>query len=144
MVRSKDGMDAAEPSTNAVSAANLLKLGALLADDAYVELGAKTVAAFAVEAGQHPGLFGGVLCASVMARLGVRLIVIVSGGAGKTGATLPKRVRPGDVVVRLEKDTEQAWLCKRNPFIAAIDTTKAGAHVCEGRTCRIVEDVGSL
>lgn len=64
-------MDTSLPSTNAVSAANLLRLGDLTGEVALSARARATVNAFEPEMLQHPWLFPGLLGAVVMARLGV-------------------------------------------------------------------------
>lgn len=64
-------MDTALPSTNAVSVANLFRLGDLLADDKFTSLARETIDAFEAEVLQHPWLFPGLLAGVVTARLGV-------------------------------------------------------------------------
>ncbi|PHH91674.1 hypothetical protein CDD83_10759 [Cordyceps sp. RAO-2017] len=71
ILRLKDGMDTSLPSTNAVSAGNLARLGALLDDCYFAGQARGTVNAFEAELLEHPGLFPGLLGALVMARLGV-------------------------------------------------------------------------
>lgn len=72
ILRLKDGMDTSLPSTNAVAASNLFRLGALLADEEYATLARGTVNAFEAEMLQHPWLFPGLLGSVVTARLGVQ------------------------------------------------------------------------
>ncbi|PFH59810.1 hypothetical protein XA68_11858 [Ophiocordyceps unilateralis] len=67
ILRLKDGMDTSLPSTNAVSASNLFRLGT----DRYSALARGTVNAFEAEILQHPWLFPGLLASVVTARLGM-------------------------------------------------------------------------
>ncbi|KAF3768785.1 hypothetical protein M406DRAFT_82026 [Cryphonectria parasitica EP155] len=70
ILRLKDGMDTAQPSTNAISASNLFRLGVMLGDTHYTKLARETINAFEVEALQYPWLFIGLLGGVVTARLG--------------------------------------------------------------------------
>ncbi|KAF4587142.1 DUF255 domain protein [Ophiocordyceps camponoti-floridani] len=70
ILRLKDGMDTSLPSINAVSAANLFRLGALVGCDGYSALARSTINAFEAELLQHPWLFPGLLGCVVTARLG--------------------------------------------------------------------------
>lgn len=70
ILRLKDGMDTAQPSTNAISASNLFRLGFILGDPHYTKLARETINAFEVEALQYPWLFIGLLGGVVTARLG--------------------------------------------------------------------------
>lgn len=70
ILRLKDGMDTAQPSTNAESASNLFRLGFVLGETHYNKLARETINAFEVEALQYPWLFIGLLGGVVTARLG--------------------------------------------------------------------------
>lgn len=72
-------MDKSAPSTNAVAASNLFRLGALLDDrraehSHYARQARETVAAFEAEILQYPWLFVGLLTSVVTARLGVKKV----------------------------------------------------------------------
>ncbi|KAG6009611.1 hypothetical protein E4U21_001978 [Claviceps maximensis] len=69
-LRLKEGMDSSLPSVNALAAANLLHLAALLDDDVYALLATGTVNAFEPEMLQYPWLFPGLLVVVAKARLG--------------------------------------------------------------------------
>lgn len=146
LIRSKDAMDNAEPSTNGVTAQNLFRLAALLDDDAYAKLARKTVLAFEVEMGQHPGLFTGLMGGVAMTRLGVRPIVISGQGQEAEDAVREVRgmVRPGSTVVRVSGDVgREEWLRGRNALVGSVKADRDMVQVCEGRSCRIVK-VGEL
>lgn len=70
LLRLKDGMDTALPSTNAISVSNLYRLGDLLGDEKFTSLARETIDAFEAEMLQHPWLFPGLLDGVVTARLG--------------------------------------------------------------------------
>ncbi|TPX11090.1 uncharacterized protein E0L32_007951 [Thyridium curvatum] len=97
ILRLKDGMDTTQPSTNAVSASNLFRLGGLLGDGddgddgEYTRLAVETVHAFEVEMLQHPWLFPGLLSGVVSARLGGRRFALCGGGDGAEGGELVAR-----------------------------------------------------
>ena len=67
-------MDTSLPSTNAVSVANLYRLGALLDDERFSALARGTINAFEAEMLQHPWLFPGLLASVVTARLGAEAV----------------------------------------------------------------------
>ena len=69
-------MDKSQPSTNAVAAANLFRLGALFASKEYTSLARETVNAFEAEVLQYPWLFVGLLASVVSMRLGVRVVKV--------------------------------------------------------------------
>ncbi|SPO00219.1 related to DUF255 domain protein [Cephalotrichum gorgonifer] len=79
ILRLKDGMDTSLPSTNAASAWNLFRLGAMLDDSRYTTLAKETVAAFEAEILQYPWLFPGLLAGVVASRLGGRNWLVVGG-----------------------------------------------------------------
>jgi len=70
ILRLKSGMDKAEPSTNAVSASNLFRLGTFLKNKAYIQQANETINAFEAEILQYPYLFTGLLTGVVASRLG--------------------------------------------------------------------------
>ncbi|KAK8145504.1 hypothetical protein G3M48_004353 [Beauveria asiatica] len=74
ILRLKDGMDTSLPSTNAVSVANLYRLGHLLDDETLTGMARSSINAFEAEMLQHPWLFPGLLGGVVTARLGVSTV----------------------------------------------------------------------
>lgn len=94
ILRLKDGMDTAQPSTNAVSASNLFRLGFILGDTHYTKLARETINAFEVEALQYPWLFIGLLGGVVTARLGGIVWLTkkaTTGGGGGDGKNSNKK-----------------------------------------------------
>lgn len=71
-------MDKSQPSTNAVSASNLFRLGTSLAKPEYMHLAKETISAFESEILQYPWLFVSLLTGVVAARLGVKIVVVSS------------------------------------------------------------------
>lgn len=141
LIRSKDAMDNAEPSTNGVSAGNLFKLASLLDDERYLGLAKRTVKAFEVEMGQHPGLFTGLLGSVVMSHLGVKGVMISgeSKGAEEAIESLRTTVRPGSTVVRVGGGAKSDWLRSRNELLKDLDPKRVMVQLCEGRQCRLLE-----
>lgn len=142
-------MDAAEPSTNGVSASNLYRLGALLSDGSYTSLARRTVDAFATEMGQHPFLFGTMLSSVVAGRLGMSSVVITGEGEEVDAAVAKSRLRlkGNTTVARKGGGARSEWLEGRNGLIGAMDPGRAGMQLCEGGVCREVlgvEDVGKV
>lgn len=72
-------MDKAQPSTNAVSASNLFRLGVLLDSEPYTLQAKETINAFEAEILQYPWLFVGLLISVVTARLGVKKVCVQRG-----------------------------------------------------------------
>lgn len=91
ILRLKDGMDTAQPSTNAVSVSNLFRLGFILGDTHYIKLARETINAFEVEALQYPWLFIGLLSGVVTARLGGIVWATRPAGSGEKEVELRKK-----------------------------------------------------
>ena len=141
LIRVKDGMDNAEPSTNGVSATNLFRLGSLLHDAEYERLGRQTVAAFEVEMGQHPGLYSGLMAPVVASKLGMKGIVV--SGEDEVSRTVVKRfhetLAPNHTLLKIVGGVQDAWLRQRNGLLRHLDADKAMVQVCSGGACKILE-----
>ncbi|PSK43605.1 hypothetical protein B9Z65_7119 [Elsinoe australis] len=152
LIRSKDAMDNAEPSTNGVSAGNLFKLGALLnttgdegvlgtGESTFEELAVRTLRAFEVELGQHPGLMTELLGSVVKCRLGMRSVLVAGEGerVEKAMGTLSEGVWPGVVVLRVGKEGAGEWLEGKNETLKGLGG-KELVQVCVGTKCMLVGD----
>ncbi|TDZ32650.1 Spermatogenesis-associated protein 20 [Colletotrichum spinosum] len=143
ILRLKDGMDTALPSTNAVSVSNLFRLGIMLSDEAYTALARESINAFEAEILQYPWLFPGLLSGVVTGRLGGVTWVILRGD-GADDAELTKRLlrklhtdaRGGlrnVLVLRGEDDL----LVKRSPVLKElVQTQQPGAYHLENGVYR--------
>lgn len=142
LVRSKDAADNAEPGTNGVSAWNLLRLGSLLDDAAYVEKGRQTIAAFRPDVRKQPAAYSGLLGAAVAARVGLKGVALSGEGDLVSAAIkrLHSAVRPGWTVLRVGGSAKSEWLRGRNQLLKDLDVTKEVAQLCEGKTCRLLGD----
>ncbi|KAF3807399.1 Spermatogenesis-associated protein 20 [Colletotrichum gloeosporioides] len=138
ILRLKDGMDTALPSTNAVSVSNLFRLGIMLSDEAYTALARESINAFEAEILQYPWLFPGLLSGVVTARLGgATWVVIRKDGvnddeiATKLLRKIHSEARGGlrnIIVLKSENDA----LAKRSPALKELVTTqKPGAYRLE-------------
>jgi uncharacterized protein YyaL (SSP411 family) len=140
ILRLKDGMDNAEPSTNGFSASNLNRLSSILDDQEYEKLARKTVQAFEAETMQHPFLFASLLESVVAGRLGVKGIVVT--GDGEQVADAMKKIRQtvgtNRTLVRLEDGLKSDWLKGRNSLLKAMDPARNGVQVCEAGVCKEV------
>ncbi|KAI9813911.1 MAG: hypothetical protein M1832_006058 [Thelocarpon impressellum] len=136
ILRLKDGMDSAEPSTNGLSAQNLHRLSSLLNDESYAAYARKTCQAFEAEIMQHPFLFSSLLPAVVAGALGTRSIVVV--GAAEEEAV--KRLRAQTTLsglTTIARYEPGGWLARRNALLATVkEGDEARVMVCEGGTCR--------
>ncbi|KAK6430975.1 hypothetical protein LTR95_012870, partial [Oleoguttula sp. CCFEE 5521] len=134
LVRTKDGMDNAEPSVNGVSASNLFRLGSMLNDAKYEKLSRQTVAAFEVEIGQHPGLFSGMMSSIVAAKLGCRGLMVA--GVGEVAEAAVRKYREGVfptmTIIRVGNGAEDGWLKGRNDLLADTDGDREMVQLCEG------------
>ena len=144
LLRLKSGMDAAEPSSNSVSARNLYRLSSMLGDERYGAVAAETVMAFEAEVEQFPHCFAGMLASVVIGRLGVKGVVLTGHAAGEGNggkeveAVLEKlrgQVRPDVTIVSVGKGRGD-WLRSRNELLRAMDGEKIGVMVCEAGACR--------
>ena len=138
ILRLKDGMDNAEPSTNGVSASNLYRLGSLFEDESYTALARRTCTAFATEMTQHPFVFTTMMSSVVAGRLGVRSVVICGEGEDVDAAVTKSRLRlkPNTTVARLGGGAKSKWLKGRNKLLAAMKEDKPSVQVCEGGVCK--------
>lgn len=140
ILRLKDGLDNAEPSTNGLSARNLNRLGAMLEDEEYRTQAKRTLHSFEAEILQHPFLFVGLLDAVVVEQLGIRTLVIT--GSGKAVDDYVEKLRSGTpwgrTMVKLGEGIESKWLQERNMLIKAMDPNKAGVQLCEAGSCKEV------
>lgn len=145
LVRTKDGMDNAEPSVNGVSARNLHCLGSLLNEAEYTTMAERTVAAFEVEISQHPGLFSGMMASIVASKVGTKGLMIAGDGpvAQKALQAVRKGVHPNVTVLRISPDTKDSeWLRSRNDLIKDLDASKEVVQLCEGTSCRVLDSNG--
>ncbi|KAJ0277233.1 hypothetical protein COL940_007869 [Colletotrichum noveboracense] len=145
ILRLKDGMDTALPSTNAVSVSNLFRLGIILSDEAYTALARESINAFEAEILQYPWLFPGLLSGVVTARLGGATWVIIRKDGVNDDEIATKLLRKihseargglrNIVVLRSEDDA----LAKRSPALKELVTTQEpGAYRLENGVYRLV------
>lgn len=138
IMRLKDGMDNAEPSTNGVSASNLYRLSSILEDGDYSLKAEQTVSAFATEMSQHPFLFTSMMASLAGLKLGTRSAVITGQGAEVEDAVRRSRLtlKPNTTVARLGGQSKSSWLRSRNPLVASMDPEKPSVQVCEQGMCK--------
>lgn len=134
LMRLKSGMDAAEPSSNNISARNLYRLSSIFDDASYFAKAKETVEAFEAEVEQFPFTFSGMLGSVVMGRLGMKSVVF-TGEYDENLKRFRQTVRPNSTVVALGKG-KGLWLRERNDLLKQMDAEKDGVMVCEGGTCR--------
>ena len=141
LIRSKDGMDNAEPSTNGVSANNLFRLGSILNDTEYEKRAKQTVAAFEVEIGQHPGLFSGMMSSVVASTLGMKGLMVV--GDGEDAEAMLKKfnenITPNYTILRIGGGVNSEWLRSRNDLLKDLDGTRSMFQLCESGVCKLLD-----
>lgn len=135
LLRLKNGMDSAEPSSNNISASNLHRLASMLDDEEYARHARETVAAFEAEIEQFPFTFTGMLGSIVKSKLGSRSAVITGKGNEEVMLALRSSIGPARTVTRLG-DGKGEWLKRRNALVGDLDGTRDGVFVCEGRSCK--------
>ena len=138
-------MDAAEPSSNGISASNLYRLASMLEDEDYRRHARATVQAFEAEVEQFPWCFVSMLSSVVVGRLGCKGVVVTGlrGEASPKKGTeavevlkkLRREVGVGRTIVGLGTSTG-SWLRDRNPLFKDLDVAKDGVMVCENGVCR--------
>ncbi|KAI9813975.1 MAG: hypothetical protein M1827_003439 [Pycnora praestabilis] len=138
ILRLKDGMDSAEPSTNGVSAQNLYRLGSLFEDKDYTKLARKTCEAFEAEIIQHPFLFSSMLPSLVAGSLGMKSIIVLGQGEEVQAALrrLRRKINTNTTILRLTEGVRSTWLRERNPLLRSMNAKRQGLQICEGGTCR--------
>ncbi|KAL8791346.1 MAG: hypothetical protein Q9195_005884 [Heterodermia aff. obscurata] len=134
LLRLKNGMDSAEPSSNNISASNLHRLASMLDDEEYARHARETVAAFEAEIEQFPFTFTGMLGSVVKSKLGSKGAVITGFGNKEALAALRASIGPGRTVTRVG-DGMGEWLRRRNLLVGALDNRRDGVFVCENKTC---------
>ncbi|KAL9127230.1 MAG: hypothetical protein Q9217_003847 [Psora testacea] len=135
LMRLKSGMDAAEPSSNNISARNLYRLSSMLDDESYAKAAAQTVMAFEAEVEQFPHTFAGMLGSVVVGRLGMKSVILSGEEDPEVMKKLRERVRPNTTTAAVGKGRGE-WLRKRNALLASLDPDKNGVMVCEGGVCK--------
>ena len=109
ILRLKSGMDKSAPSTNAVSASNLFRLGTLRRNEdgeRYLRQAKETVNAFEAEILQYPWLFVSLLTGVVTARLGVRTAVVRRGDENALREVLTSPRAEAGVLVHVDVEGE--------------------------------------
>ena len=127
-------MDAAEPSSNGVSASNLHRLASMLDDEEYARLARSTVAAFEAEIEQFPHTFAGMLASVAVARLGMRGVVLTGTVSEDVDKKLRNDVGVGRTVVHVGKGDE--WLRRRSKLLGSMDVDKDAVMICEAGACK--------
>jgi uncharacterized protein YyaL (SSP411 family) len=153
VLRLKEDYDGAEPSPNSVAAANLLRLSALLHDDAARERALGTIEALRAQWAKAPHALPEMLCAIERALEAPRQVVIAgdlqAADFRALAAEVLAKAGPRRAVLAAPGGDEVGgWLAKRAPWLAEMKPGadgRARAFVCERFTCQApVETVEAL
>ena len=140
VVRTKSPRDGAIPSGNAVQAANLLRLAALLDRGEFRTQAASVFRAFGAEAAESPGAFERLFCALDAYHRGVLQIVIVGDpAASDTQALLAVvygRYLPNKAVVLGQGPADSGAAVLPLLQSRGMIEGRATAYVCERSVCR--------
>lgn len=145
ILRLKDGMDTAEPSTNGTSASNLYRLSRLLGDDAYAHQALETVESFESEILQYPWLFTSFMPSIVAGARGLGGVKgVVITGEGDLVDKMNKQIAldprgPLRTVARVDCGWGSLWLRQRNSLLNEFGLDIPGEGrilLCENGNCR--------
>ncbi len=142
VLRLKEDYDGAEPSPNSVAAANLLRLSAILHDDALRSRARRTIEAMRPQWAKTPHALPEMLCA-VERALDVPCQVVVAGDPQKVDfkelvVVVRERLGPRRTVLAADGGEGQRWLAGRLPWLAemCVQDGRSAAYVCVGQACQ--------
>ncbi|KAF3902035.1 hypothetical protein AA313_de0206679 [Arthrobotrys entomopaga] len=154
ILRLKDGMDSAEPSTNGISAANLYRLGNFLGDTSFGGVASKTCHAFSTELMQHPFLFPTMLQSVVASNLGTGTVILTGKKTDPEVVAYKEKLRKRLFINRsilfmdpTDKGEDISWLLGKNEILREClkgTETKARLQVCDNRGCQILKSAEEL
>jgi uncharacterized protein YyaL (SSP411 family) len=142
VLRLKEDYDGAEPAPSSVAALNLLRLAAMLDDDARRARGRACLEAFRAQWSKAPHAMPQMLCALELALEPPRHVVLAGDPRAEDfralAAVLSERFGPRRVVLAADGGAAQAWLAARAPWLAEMRPLagRATAYVCEEYSCR--------
>lgn len=142
VLRLKEDYDGAEPAASSVAAMNLLRLAAMLNDDAFRQRGRRTLEAFRARWTQAPHALPQLLCAVELALEPPRHVVL-AGEPGREdfqalAAVLHETIGPRRTLLAATDGEAKAWLARRAPWLADMTPRegRATAYVCEEFSCQ--------
>ncbi|KAF7721534.1 Spermatoproteinsis-associated protein 20 [Apophysomyces ossiformis] len=139
LVRLKDEQDGAEPSANAVSLKNLVRLGTLLEEQSYVAKAQDTLEAFELAMSRFPFAMPALVDTFLLMSQGVKQIVL-TGEENEKMYNFEQAIRqpyvPNKLVVRAK---EGGIIASKNATIAQLassyNSKEPMVHICENFTC---------
>lgn len=149
VLRLKEDYDGAEPSPNSVAAANLLRLSALLHDDAFGERALRTIEALRSQWSKVPHALPELLCAIERALATSRQVVLAGDPESvdfrALAAVLHEKAGPRRAVLASPAADDEAsrWLTGRASWLKDMKPAadgRARAYVCQHFTCQAPVD----
>jgi uncharacterized protein YyaL (SSP411 family) len=142
VLRLKEDYDGAEPAPSSVAAVNLLRLAAMLNDEAPGRRAVQAIEAFRAQWSGMPQGLPGMLCAVALALEPSRQVVLVGAPGAPDfqalAAVLAERLAPRRAVLAITGAADRTWLAARAPWLAEMTAVggRATAYVCEHFTCQ--------
>ena len=142
VLRLKEDYDGAEPAPSSVAALNLLRLAAMLNDEAPGRRAVQAIEAFRAQWSGTPQGLPGMLCAVALALEPSRQVVLVGEPDQEDfrdlAAVLAERLAPRRAVLAIAGAADRTWLAARAPWLAEMTAVggRATAYVCEHFTCQ--------
>ncbi len=143
LLRIKEDHDGAEPSSNSLSAQNLLRLSQITGNDAIREKALRTVHAFGNQMAQIPAALPQMLCAAEALHAKTLQIVIAGDRDAAQTRELLEEVHthflPNKLILLADGGVGQTWLGKNLDFLSSArpQEGKSTAFVCENFVCRL-------
>ncbi|MCC7007690.1 MAG: thioredoxin domain-containing protein [Acidobacteria bacterium] len=143
LLRLKEDYDGAEPSAQSATVQNLLALGHLVGDAAYIDRARRTLERYGPEIGRVVRVMPMMVSNLVLWHSPATQAVLVASHDGSDGLRPLEQVAaryyvPASIVIPVSDAAEQAALGRRLPWLAAMQPVdgRAAAYVCHDFTCR--------
>ncbi|ORZ20617.1 spermatogenesis-associated protein 20 [Absidia repens] len=151
LLRMKEEQDGAEPSINAVSASNLIRLAHLLTSktDTYMAMAKTTIESFQLGLSKFPFALPALVSSFLLMDKGVKEIILLGSQTSikPFADVIDKAYLPNKIVIPL---LDNDWLPQHNDIIAQIkqqprSSDAATAYICEHFTCGLpIVDIDEL
>ncbi|KAI8329933.1 Six-hairpin glycosidase-like protein [Chlamydoabsidia padenii] len=144
ILRMKEEQDGAEPSINAVSVDNLIRLSTLLTSKstAYITMARKTIESFQLGLSKFPFALPALVSSFLLLEKGVKKIILVKDLDDDAIAfenIIDRSYMPNKLLIKLtSNDNNSRWLCTQNDIISQIKnrkSTSSNVSICEHFTC---------
>ncbi|KAG2219593.1 hypothetical protein INT45_004844 [Circinella minor] len=161
LVRMKEEQDGAEPSGNAISVRNLIRLSTLLQKESsrYNKIAQDTIESFYTELSKFPFAMPALVSSFLLVAKGVKEVVIIGSDNSKVDdfiTTVNQEFAPNLLLVRLDATQTQnkndvKFLCEQNSVFQDLiqkqdkDRQAVQAYICENFTCGLpISDIDVL